>query len=101
MSDSHTITEPAGTITLSPAVLAQVVRRTAEQADGARVRGRRGPAVKVDRGRARVSLELVVRYGTVLPDVAGDVQRRVAEGLREICGLEPDGIDVAVEELDA
>jgi uncharacterized alkaline shock family protein YloU len=101
MSDSHVIREPAGTITVTPSVLARVVRGSAGRVDGARVRrGRRGLAVEVDGGRARVTLELAVRYGIVLPDVARNVQQRVAEGLRTMCGLEPARIDVAIEELE-
>lgn len=101
MSDGHVIREEAGTISVGPAVLAQVVRASAEAVEDARVRRpRRGLAVAVDGDRARVGLELAVRYGAVLPDVAGEVQRRVTEALRSICGLEADAVDVVVEELD-
>jgi uncharacterized alkaline shock family protein YloU len=48
----------------------------------------------------RVELELAVRYGEVLPDVAGEVQRRVDAALRDMVGLETAAIDVSVEELD-
>ena len=101
MTDAHVIREEAGTISVGPAVLAHVVRASAEAVDGARVRRpRRGLDVAVDGDRARVSVELAVRYGAVLPDVAEEVQRRVADALRSICGLEADAVDVAVEELD-
>ncbi len=85
MSDSHTITADGGSITLPPAVLEQVVIGSAEGVEGARVRRpRRGLDVEVEGGRARVSVELAVRYGLVLPDVAHEVQRRVGESLRGI-----------------
>jgi uncharacterized alkaline shock family protein YloU len=101
MSDSHTITADGGSITLTPAVLEQVVIGSAEGVEGARVRRpRRGLDVEVEGGRARVTLELAVRYGLVVPDVAHEVQRRVGESLRGICGLEAAAIDVAIEELD-
>jgi uncharacterized alkaline shock family protein YloU len=101
MSDGHVISESAGTITVAPSVLAHVVRVAAESADGARIRrARRGLDVAVDDGRARVSVELAVRYGAVLPDVAEEVQQRVAEALRSLCGLEAAGVDVTIEELD-
>jgi uncharacterized alkaline shock family protein YloU len=101
MSESHVIHEAAGTITVSPAVLTQVVVGAAESVDGARVRRpRRGLDLDVEDGRARVSLELAVRYGAVLPDIAGQVQRRVHDSLQEMCGLDTSAVDVCVEELD-
>lgn len=101
MSDEHTITRDEGTVTVTAGVLSHVVVAAAESVDGARVRRpRRGLDVDVDGGTVRVGLELAVRYGEVLPDVAGEVQRRVDEALREMVGLETASIDVSVEELD-
>lgn len=101
MTDTYVIQEQSGTITLAPAVLAAVVARSVEDVDGARVhRRRRGLEIDVDDGRARVSLELTVRYGEVLPEVAGAVQRRVGDALASMCGLGVDAIDVSVEELE-
>jgi uncharacterized alkaline shock family protein YloU len=102
MTDPHVIEEPGGTITVAPAVLSQIVIGAAESVDGARARRpRRGLELDVDDGRARVSLELAVRYGEVVPDVAGEVQRRVHDALRTMCGLDTSAVDVSVEELDA
>ena len=95
------IQEAGGTITVSPSVLTHVVVGAAESVDGARVRRpRRGLDLDVEDGRARVSLELAVRYGAVLPAVAGEVQRRVHDSLGEMCGLDTSAVDVSVEELD-
>lgn len=100
MTNPHVISDEAGTITVSPAALEQVVQRAAEEADGVRVRRKkRGLDVKVEDGRARVTVELSVRYGAILPTTAEDVQRRIADGLRGMCGLEPGAIDVTIEEL--
>jgi uncharacterized alkaline shock family protein YloU len=101
MTEAHTIESPAGTITVVPAVLAQVVRRAAESVEGVRLRRpRRGLEIDVEESGARVSLELVVRYGLVLPVAAGTVQERVAEALETMCGLDATPVDVSVEELD-
>jgi uncharacterized alkaline shock family protein YloU len=101
VSDAHVIREPGGTITVAPSVLAHVVVGAAESVEGARVRRpRRGLDLDVDDGGARVALELAVRYGDVVPDVARDVQRRVHEALRDMCGLDTSAVDVSVEELD-
>jgi hypothetical protein len=99
-TDAVVLRNDRGSVTVSGAALGRLVTRAAEAAPGARVRRpRRGLDVVVADGRARVSLELAVRYGEVLPDVARDVQTRVAEALRTACGVEIDAVDVSVEEL--
>jgi uncharacterized alkaline shock family protein YloU len=101
MSDQLVISGDGGAITVPAGVLETVVRRAASAVDGVRVRRpRRGLDVQVEDGTARVSLELAVRYGDVIPDAARDVQKHVADALRRMCGLEPVVIDVAIEELD-
>ena len=87
-----------GSVTIASGVFEEVVRRSAGEAESVRVR-KRGLEIDVDASRAKVGLEIAVRHGAVLPEAAEDVQRRVAAGLREICGLEA-RVDVAVEELD-
>jgi uncharacterized alkaline shock family protein YloU len=101
MSDQHVIQGDGGTITVPAGVLEQVVVRAAEEVDGARVRRpRRALDVTVADGHARVSLELAVRHGLVLPEVAEGVQRRVADVMRAVCGLETAAVDVTVEEVE-
>jgi uncharacterized alkaline shock family protein YloU len=101
VADTHVIQEESGTITLAAAVLAEVVARSAAEVDGARLhRRRRGLEIDVSDGRVRVALELSVRYGEVLPEVAGGVQLRVADGLSSMCGLDVDAVDVSVGELE-
>ena len=101
MSDEHTITREEGTVTVTAGVLSQLVVAAAETVDGARVRRpRRGLDVDVDGGKVRVEVELAVRYGEVLPDVAGEVQRRVDAALRDMAGFDAAAVDVSVEELD-
>ena len=98
---AHEIPRPEGTIRISPSALTQVVVLAVEAADGARVpRPRRGLEVAIDDGHARVELALALRYGTVLPTVAQEVQERVAGALEGMCGLVVDAVDVSVEELD-
>jgi uncharacterized alkaline shock family protein YloU len=90
-----------GTVTVTPGALTQIVVGAAESVAGARVRRRRrGLDVTVADGRARVQLELAARYGVVLPELARDVQERVAEALRAMCGVDVERVDVSVEELD-
>ncbi len=89
-------------VKVTDGALAQIVIRAAEGVDGVRVRRpRRKVAIEVDGTHARVDLSLAIAYGRVLPDVARDVQREVADALERMCGLAVDAIDVSVEELDA
>ena len=101
MSYRIVLQDPGGTITIPPGTLAQIVQSAAESVDGVRVRRpRRALELEVTGARARVALELRVRYGLVLPELARSVQERVAGALGTMCGLDVEAIDVAVEELD-
>ena len=100
--NAYELRGPGGTITVTPAALTALVVGAAELADGARVRRpRRGLEIEVSNGHARVELELAVRRGVVLPELAREVQERVAGALAGMCGLVVDAVDVSVEELDA
>jgi uncharacterized alkaline shock family protein YloU len=100
MSDELVISDPAGTVSVPAATLARIVVRAAELADGVRVRRpRRGVDVEVAGESATVTLSLAARYGTVLPQVAEEVQRQVAEALEQMCGIEVRSVEVAIEEL--
>ena len=99
--DGHTIARPGGTIRIEGDALAALVVAAAEHVDGARVRRpRRGLSVAIADSRARVELELSVRYGTSLPDLGVAVQQAVIEALRVSAGLEVDAVDVSIEELE-
>jgi uncharacterized alkaline shock family protein YloU len=99
--DGHVVRAAHGSIRIEGDALAGLVVRSAESVDGARVRRpRRGLTIAVADGRARVELELAVRYGTPLPALAAQVQERIASALRDSAGLEVEAVDVTVEELD-
>jgi uncharacterized alkaline shock family protein YloU len=89
-----------GAVRITDAALTQIVVQAAETVPGTRVRRpRRHLDVAIDGGRARVELELAVAYGSVLPEVAREVQERVASALGTMCGVDVTAVDVAVEEL--
>jgi uncharacterized alkaline shock family protein YloU len=99
--DGHTIAGSGGTIRIEGDALAALVVAAAEHVDGARVRRpRRGLSVAIADGRARVELELAVRYGASLPELGASVQQAVSEALRRSAGLEVDAVDVSIEELE-
>ncbi len=98
---SHVLEEQAGTITVTSSALAEIVLRSAESTDGARVRrGRRHLEVDIAGGGARVTLRLVARRGLVLPELARAVQERVADSLTAMCGLRVEAVDVSLEEVE-
>jgi uncharacterized alkaline shock family protein YloU len=97
---SYVLEETRGTITVTPSALAELVARAAESVDGAHVRrGRRRLDVDVTNGGVRVRLELAAPYGVVLPELARDVQARVAEALATMCSVKVETVDVSVEEI--
>lgn len=92
----------SGSVAVTDGALAQIVAQAVESVEGARLRkGRRRLALELESGHARAELELSVAYGSVLPEVARTVQERVAEALREMCGVVVDAVDVSIEELDS
>jgi uncharacterized alkaline shock family protein YloU len=98
---SLVLAEAQGTITVTPSALAGLVIQAAEAVDGVEVRrGRRRLDIDVALGEARVRLELSARYGLVLPDVARDVQERVADALVTMCAVRIGSVDVSVEEVE-
>jgi uncharacterized alkaline shock family protein YloU len=100
VTDEVVLTERAGTITVPSATLSRIVATAAERVDGARVRRpRRSVTVDVTDGSATVALQLVARFGVVLPHLAEAVQREVAAALEQMCELDVAAVDVAIEEL--
>jgi uncharacterized alkaline shock family protein YloU len=98
---SLVVVEPAGTITVTSPALAGLVIQAAESVDGVQVRrGRRRLDVDVALGEASVRLELTARYGLVLPEVAREVQQRVADALATMCAVRIGSVDVSVEEVE-
>lgn len=98
---SFVVDETQGTITVTPSALADLVARAAETVEGAHVRrGRRRLDIDLSDGNARVRLELTARYGVALPELARDVQERVAQALATMCRVEVEAVDVSVEEVE-
>ena len=98
---SLVLSELEGTITVTPPALAGLVIQAAEAVDGVQVRrGRRRLDVDITLDEASVRLELSARYGLVLPEVARDVQERVADALVTMCAVRIERVDVSVEEVE-
>ncbi len=84
-------------VSISDAAFTQLIVRAAEQVEGARVRK---PRREVELRDGRIELALAASYGIVLPELARDVQQRVAEAVERMCGLRVEAVDVTIEELE-
>jgi Asp23 family, cell envelope-related function len=100
------VTEPlvfrgaAGSVTVTAAALSRLVAQAVSSVDGARLRRpRRGLEIRHSDGRASVTLELSVRHGAVMPELARAVQERVAEALAQTGSLEVERVDVEIEDV--
>jgi uncharacterized alkaline shock family protein YloU len=100
------VTEPlvfrsaAGSVTVTAAALSRLVAQAVSSVDGARLRRpRRGLEIRHADGRASVTLELSVRHGGAMPELARAVQERVAEALARTGGFEVERVDVEIEEV--
>jgi uncharacterized alkaline shock family protein YloU len=100
------VTEPlvfrgtAGSVTLTAAALSRLVAHAVSSVDGAKLRRpRRGLEIQHADERASVTLELAVRHGAVMPELARAVQERVTEALAQTGGLEVERVEVEIEEV--
>jgi uncharacterized alkaline shock family protein YloU len=90
----------ANGIKVTDSALTHIVVRAAETVDGVKVRRpRRHLDVDLAAGDARVTIDLTVAYGRVLPDAAQAVQERVAEALGTMCGVNVRSVDVNIEAI--
>lgn len=112
-----------GTITIADGVVTKIAARAAAEnpdagASAARMLGRAVPAagrlpgvrsadldalpkttVDVDGSKAYVSLELSVRWPASVPEVTAQVRRHVRSRVRELAGLDVDGVHIVVADL--
>ncbi|MGW9349796.1 Uncharacterized conserved protein YloU, alkaline shock protein (Asp23) family [Nocardiopsis flavescens] len=59
----------------------------------------RGVAVEVGERQAAVDINLVVEYGAVIPDLAGEVRRNVVSAVERMTGLEVTEVNVAIDDI--
>jgi uncharacterized alkaline shock family protein YloU len=50
-------------------------------------------------GRVRVEIHVAVEWGASIPDVGREVQQRVAAYLAQMATIEPEAVDVIVDEI--
>jgi len=95
------------TASISSDILASYAADAARDVDG--VHGlvesalprHKGVRIEQENGRARVELHIALDWGASVPDVGLEVQRRVAAYLQRMASIEPEAVDVVVDEIGA
>jgi uncharacterized alkaline shock family protein YloU len=100
-----TIALVEGRATISSDVLASYAADAAREVDGVRglvesaLHRHKGVRIVSENGRVRVELHLALDWGTSIPDVGREVQQRVAAYLERMASVEPEAVDVVVDEI--
>jgi uncharacterized alkaline shock family protein YloU len=91
--------------TISSDILASYAADAAREVDGVRglvestLHRHKGVRVVEQDGTVRIELHLALEWGASVPDVGRDVQRRVAAYLARMASIEPQAIDVVIDEF--
>lgn len=91
--------------TISSDILASYAADAAREVDGVRglvestLQRHKGVRVLEDNGRVRLELHLAIEWGASIPAVGRDVQQRVAEYLARMANVEPEAVDVVIDEI--
>lgn len=81
---------------ISPEVLARYAADAAAEVQGVRTTKRRGARVS----GSEVEVHVAVAYGSNIPEVAVEVQRRVAEYLGQMADVTPSAVNVVVDDVE-
>jgi uncharacterized alkaline shock family protein YloU len=93
------------TATISSDILASYAADAAREVEGVHglVEGglhrHKGVRIEQDNGRVRVELHLAIDWGASIPDVGREVQARVAAYLTRMASIEPEAVDLVVDEI--
>ena len=91
--------------TISSDILASYAADAAREVDGVRglvestLQRHKGVRVLEDDGRVRLELHVAIEWGASVPAVGRDVQQRVAEYLARMANVEPEAVDVVIDEI--
>ena len=89
-----------GQASISTEILARYAADAAREIEGVRsLAGRRGVKVGEEEGVVSVELHLVVDWGASIPTIGRSVQARVREYLGRMADVEPNVVDVTVDEV--
>jgi uncharacterized alkaline shock family protein YloU len=91
--------------TISSDILASYAADAAREVDGVRgvvesvLHRHKGVRVLEDDRKVRLELHLAIEWGASVPAVGREVQRRVAEYLARMASVDPEAVDVVVDEI--
>jgi uncharacterized alkaline shock family protein YloU len=91
--------------TISSDILASYAADAAREVDGVRglvespLHRHKGVRIVDEDGRVRVELHLAVEWGASIPQVGREVQQRVAAYLERMAKVDPEAVDVIVDEI--
>ena len=80
---------------ISPDVLARYAADAAAEVPGVHTKQRRGARVT----GSEVEVHIVIDYGANIPEVAGQVQRRVIDYLGQMADVTPSSVAVVVDDV--
>jgi uncharacterized alkaline shock family protein YloU len=91
--------------TISSDILASYAADAAREVEGVRglvdstLHRHKGVRVLEEDGRVRIELHLAVDWGVSVPDVGREVQGRVAAYLARMASVQPEAVDVVIDEI--
>ena len=91
--------------TISSDILASYAADAAREVDGVQglvesaLHRHKGVRIVDEDGRVRVELHLAVEWGASIPQVGREVQQRVAAYLERMAKVDPEAVDVIVDEI--
>jgi uncharacterized alkaline shock family protein YloU len=91
--------------TISSDILASYAADAAREVEGVRglvesaLHRHKGVRISDDDGRVRVELHIAVEWGASIPEVGREVQQRVAAYLERMAKVDPEAVDVIVDEI--
>ena len=91
--------------TISSDILASYAADAAREVDGVRglvespLHRHKGVRIVDEDGHVRVELHLAVEWGASIPQVGREVQQRVAAYLERMAKVDPEAVDVIVDEI--
>jgi uncharacterized alkaline shock family protein YloU len=96
-----------GRASISSDILARYAADAAREVEGVRglveshLHRHRGVRVLDESGTVRIEVHLEAEWGASLPEVAREVQRRVRDYLGRMADVDPEAVDVVVDEVAA
>ena len=96
-----------GRASISSDILARYAADAAREVEGvhglveSHLPRHRGVRVLGDDGAVRIEIHLEAKWGASLPEVGREVQRRVRDYLGRMADVEPEAVDVVVDEVAA